>query len=93
MQLFKNSCVQFNTYSFSQIRKSTFNILVAKYKHDFWANQCLKSLSKSPGYSPYVNKAFVYISVFKILNFIRHSTIYILFIYLLYLLFLCFYSI
>jgi hypothetical protein len=34
------------------------------------------------GYSPYVNKAFVYISVFKILNFIRQLFI-----------FSCFYSI
>jgi hypothetical protein len=39
-------------------------------------------LALKVGYSPYVNKAFVYISVFKILKFIRQLFI-----------FSCFYSI
>jgi hypothetical protein len=34
------------------------------------------------GYSPYVNKAFAYISVFKILNFIRAFEFILVYIYI-----------
>ena len=34
------------------------------------------------GYSPYVNKAFVYISVFKIFNFIRAFEFILVYIYI-----------
>jgi hypothetical protein len=48
----------------------------------FWFDDLNKFRNLKIGYSPYVNKAFVYVSVFKILNFIWQLFI-----------FSCFYSI
>jgi hypothetical protein len=41
-----------------------------------WSGQNISNNSLKVGYSPYVKKAFVYISVFKILNFIRQLLIF-----------------
>jgi hypothetical protein len=61
---------------------SNFRVGVAEQATGMMLIEYYNKISLKVGYSPSVNKAFVYISVFKILNFIRQLFI-----------FSCFYSI